>query len=83
MSANVYRANIKPMVGKQLSCWAPSSFKSVMEEHFGSCPWDLEEKDITELERLASKCKDGGGNPFFELVQAIRDNGPQHVWMEY
>ena len=71
MSASILWAQVKPIEGKSLSAWAPSAFIESIEKAFGGFPCDFGPDDIPKLSGMASMCRDGGGNPYQEIINRI------------
>lgn len=83
MSASFFYSQVCPVPEQQLSCWAPSAFRTAMEKCFGDLPWIVRPEDIPRLEGMAAICCDGGGNPYQELIDAIGTHGTVHIRVEY
>lgn len=85
MSANIF---YRPVEQKRydLNVWAPSSFLASLSEafsQFSEQKFVFNESSIPTLKGMAALCKDGGGNPYEEMIQAITKYGEIEVWPEY
>jgi hypothetical protein len=54
-----------------------------MENAFFRMPMTLSPEDIPVLEEMSAENCDGGGNPYEELIKAIRKHGDTKVWYKY
>lgn len=82
MSATIFFRQVKLETEKHLSCVASSHFLATMQEVFGDMPIQLSETSIDLLSGMAAMCRDGGGNPYRELIDAIRRYEVIEVWPE-
>lgn len=83
MGASIYYRQVKPVDRKQLSVCAPSSFMETMDKAFDTFPSILTENDILKLEGMAAMNCDGGGNPYADLIKAIKKYGVIEVYALY
>ena len=87
MSANIYYRQVKPIDGKDLAVFGPSSFIRSLEQAFGRFPCELGKKDIETLKGMAAVSMDGAedkyGNPYTNLIEAIEKLGVIEVYAEY
>lgn len=83
MSANIYFRQVRPIDSESLSVYAPSSFIESMTEAFGVFPCILGANEVPVLKGMAALNRDGGGNPYSELIEAINKYGTVEVYAEY